>query len=122
MPIAILKVRYDQPLKTEDDMTNELKQILVEKEFHRYFNDLTIYSHNAKGVSATMKHKTTLRIIGLSLLVVLGIAIALVFYLPNLLIGTVGLLYPIGLFASLLLSFYLIILSIRTDKNEEWSE
>ena len=101
-------------------MTKELRQSLVEQELYQHFNpysaNIGAGNQTAKGVTETMRSRTAMRMIGFLLLVVLGLALTLIFFLPDLLMGIVGLLYPIGLFAILLLAFYLILLSIRSEQ------
>ncbi len=60
------------------------------------------------------KNKTFLRIIGFTILGFLFLAIAFVFYSPQVLVGTFGLLFPISIFLLLLVAFYLLIMSTKS--------
>jgi len=68
---------------------------------------------NSMEEEVTMQNKTILRVSGFSILAAIVVAIGYVFYSPGILSGSTGVFFPIGLFALLLISFYLLILSTK---------
>lgn len=62
---------------------------------------------------ATMKSRFLLRLIGLLLMVVDIAAITYVYYVPSVLTGSLGVMFPVGLFIILLMAFYFLIMSTR---------
>ncbi len=82
------------------------------------------YMINCYGiVIAILKHELSnlmsqnrplIRIIGFSILGLLFVALAFVFYAPHILVGIFGLLFPIGIFLLLLIAFYLLIMSTKS--------
>ncbi|MBX7150877.1 hypothetical protein K1X84_04515 [bacterium] len=65
-------------------------------------------------VEEIMRNKTLLRITGFLLLGVILTSIGYIFYSPHVLTGNTGIFYPVALFATLLLAFYLLILSTKS--------
>lgn len=66
-----------------------------------------------EGDALSMKTKTMLRALGFTLLGLIICAIGYMFYSPGILVGAVGIFYPIGLFVLLLMAFFLLITSTR---------
>lgn len=60
------------------------------------------------------KNTRVIRAIGFFILALLFLAIAFVFYSPQILVGAFGLLFPIGIFLLLLVAFYLLIMSTKS--------
>lgn len=59
------------------------------------------------------ENRNVMRVVGFSLLSILFVSIAFVFYMPQVLVGPLGLVFPIGLFVLLLVAFYLLIISTK---------
>ena len=82
------------------------------------FGDLVVNDNNSilPGEQVMpIKNKLVLRYASFFMLLTLLLAIAVAYFVPELLSGTIGILFPISLFAVLLLAFYLLILSIKND-------
>lgn len=54
------------------------------------------------------------RVLGLGLMVIDAAAIGYVYYVPSVLSGIMGVLFPIGLFVVLLAAFYFLIMSTKS--------
>ena len=65
------------------------------------------------GELMTMRTKNMLRAVGFLVLALIILLIGYMFYSPTILVGAAGIFVPTGLFALLLLSFYLLILSTK---------